>query len=342
MKQPINEIKRWQKLANIKESEVTSTPVVQNLEKKAFDFFNKPEVIALLKKEIDKLSPEKKEKLAKTSIQENETNDFSSFKSSVEKTIDDASLNEYDNAHDAIRGVVGGYKPGQEPTSIDKSVGTLLTNLGVANIMSMGFLPAITAMAIDTFGGTDIINTVSQAVGDGGVAAGLSVLVGLIGGGILWRLGKILKNEKVTGDTPLFEIADDYEYDDIEEPEFDDDHDIDAQKKFEDMIVDVPRLHQLMSSSHHRGKEVTINGVKVTDVTGIGNIFLENGEKLNSKEFANSVPDIKINNEPIDIPMMSSKPPAPLNYKSSDVYPPGSYMDEVVNKALKEHRRKQK
>jgi hypothetical protein len=37
---------------------------------------------------------------------------------------------------------------------------------------------------------------------------------------------------------------------------------------------------------------------------------------------------------------MSSTPPAPLNYKSSDVYPPGSYMDEVVNKALREHRRK--
>jgi cell division protein FtsI/penicillin-binding protein 2 len=161
-----------------------------------------------------------------------------------------------------------------------------------------------------------------------------AAVIGMIAGAVLAVVGKKVY-DKVKG-------LDETVYDDIEEPEFDDDHDIEAQKKFEDMIVDIPRLHQLISSSHHRGKEVTINGVKVINVTGIGNIFLENGEKLNSKEFANGVPDIKINGEPIDIPMMSSKPPAPLNYKSSDVYPPGSYMDEVVNKALKEHRRKQK
>jgi len=162
------------------------------------------------------------------------------------------------------------------------------------------------------------------------------------------KMGDMLKNQFETNKKPATEPQQESqlneydEYDDIDTPEFDDDHDIDAQKKFDDMIVDVPRLHQLISSSHHRGKEVTINGVKVTDVTGIGNIFLENGEKLNSKEFANGVPDIKINNEPINIPFTSSKPPAPLNYKSSDVYPAGSYMDEVVNKALKEHRRQQK
>ena len=206
--QYINEAKRFQKLAGIitEAIEVTNTPIVQNLEKKAFDFFNQPEVVALLKKEIDKLSPEKKSELANTSIQESETNDFNSFKSTVEKTIGDASLNEYDDdAHDYIRKKVGGYKSGEEPTSLDKSVGTVLKNLGVANIMSMGFLPALTAMAIDKFGGTDIIGTVSQAIGDGGAAAALSVLAGLIGGGILWKLGKILKNEKVTDNTALFE-----------------------------------------------------------------------------------------------------------------------------------------
>jgi hypothetical protein len=133
------------------------------------------------------------------------------------------------------------------------------------------------------------------------------------------------------------------EYDDIEEPEFDDDHDIEAQKKFEDMIVDVPRLHQLMSSSMYKnGSTVTVNGVEVVSMGNTGRMTLEDGTKLNSNDFANRVPDIKIDGEPIDIPMTSSKPPAPLNYKSSNVYPPGSYMDEVVNNALKEHRRKQK
>jgi hypothetical protein len=206
--QLIQEAKRFQKLAGlIKENEVTNTPVIQGLEKKAFDFFNSPKVVALLKKELDKLSPEKKAELANTSIQEGEANDFSSFKSTVEKVIDDASLNEeYDDMHDLLRGKIGGYEPGEEPTSVDKTVGNILTTLGVTNIMSMGFLPALTAMAIDEFGGTNIINTVSQAIGSGSVAAGLSVLGGLIGGGILWKIGKILKNERTTGETPLFEI----------------------------------------------------------------------------------------------------------------------------------------
>jgi hypothetical protein len=206
--QLIQEAQRFQKLAGlIKENEITNTPVIQSLEKKAFDFFNQPKVVALLKKELDKLSPKKKAELANTSIQEGEANDFSSFKSTVEKVIDDASLNEeYDDMHDLLRGKIGGYEPGEEPTSVDKTVGNILTTLGVTNIMSMGFIPALTAMAIDEFGGTNIINTVSQAIGSGSVAAGLSVLGGIIGGGILWKIGKILKNEKTTGDTPLFEI----------------------------------------------------------------------------------------------------------------------------------------
>lgn len=206
--QLINEAKRFQKLAGlIRENEVTNTPIIQSLEKKAFDFFNQPKVAVLLKKEIDKLSPKKKVELANTSIQEGEVNDFNSFKSTIEKVINNASLNEeYDDMHDLLRGKIGGYKPGEEPTSVDKTVGNILTTLGVTNIMSMGFLPALTAMAIDEFGGTNIINTVSQAIGSGSAAAALSVLGGIIGGGILWKIGKILKNEKTTGDTPLFEI----------------------------------------------------------------------------------------------------------------------------------------
>jgi hypothetical protein len=183
------------------ENEITNSPVVQNLEKKAFDFFNQPKVVALFKKELDKLSPEKKAELAKKTVQEGEGNDFSSFKASIEKAIDKALLNE--DMHDTLR-KLGGYKPGQEATALDKNVGKVLTNLGVANIMSMGFLPALSAMALDYFGGTDVVNTVSQVVGDGGAAAALSVVAGLVGGGLLWKIGKILQNEKTSGNTALF------------------------------------------------------------------------------------------------------------------------------------------
>lgn len=183
------------------ENEITNSSVVQNLEKKAFNFFNQPKVAALLKKELDKLSPEEKAELTKMTMQEGEGNDFSSFKSAVEKGIDTVSLNE--DAHDTLR-TMSGYKPGQEATALDKMAGKVLTNLGVANIMSMGFLPALSAMALDYFGGTDVVNTVSQVVGDGGAAAALSVVAGLVGGGILWKLGKIMQNEKTTDDTPLF------------------------------------------------------------------------------------------------------------------------------------------
>jgi hypothetical protein len=83
---------------------------------------------------------------------------------------------------------------------------------------------------------------------------------------------------------------------------------------------------------------VTVNGIEVVSMGNTGRMTLEDGTKLNSNDFANDVPDIEINGKPAEIPMMSSKPPAPLNYQSSNVYPPDSYMDETVNKALKAHR----
>lgn len=184
------------------ENDVTSEPVVQNLEKKAFDFFNDPKVTALLKKELDKLSPEEKAELSKVTMQEGEGNDFSSFKSAVEKTINKTALSE--DMHDTIRKIGGGYNPGEEPSKLDKATGKVLTGLGVANIMSMGFLPALTSMALDHFGGTNIINTLSTALGSGSLAAALSVVAGLLGGAILWKIGKILQNEKTNSSTPLF------------------------------------------------------------------------------------------------------------------------------------------
>jgi len=176
------------------ENKVTNNPVVQKIEKKVFDFFNQPQVAAVLKKELDKLSPEKKAELAKTVMQEGDSNDFSSFKAIVDKVMDDTSLTE--DMHDFLRQKVGGYKEGEAPNDLDYAVGKILKTTGTVNIMSMGFLPAITGAALDYFGGTNILQTVGDAVGSGSVAAGLSVLAGLIGGGILWKIGDILTDER--------------------------------------------------------------------------------------------------------------------------------------------------
>jgi hypothetical protein len=90
--------------------------------------------------------------------------------------------------------------------SLQNSVGKALSTFGVVNIMSMGMLPSLVGMAVDHFGGTNFLQSFSDAIGSGGAAAGLSVIGSLIGGGLLWRLGKAISGEKVTGDTPLFEM----------------------------------------------------------------------------------------------------------------------------------------
>jgi hypothetical protein len=196
----ITEAQYNQKKKALVENQVTNNPTIQKLEKKAFDFFNQPQITALLKKELDKLSPEDKAELSKMTMQEGEGNDFSSFKATVDKVMDDASLTE--DMHDALRGMAG-YKKGEEASAIDKAIGKILTGLGTANIMSMGFLPAVTGAFLDKFAGTDILNTVAAAIGDGSGAAALSVVAGLLGGAIIWKLGKIMQNEKVTDSTPI-------------------------------------------------------------------------------------------------------------------------------------------
>ena len=62
--------------------------------------------------------------------------------------------------------------------------------------MSMGFLPALTSAALDYFGGTNILQTAADAVGSAGLAGGLSVLAGLLGGMFLWKMGKIMRDER--------------------------------------------------------------------------------------------------------------------------------------------------
>jgi hypothetical protein len=184
---------QYNKKKRLIENKITNNPVVQNLEKKAFDFINQPQITALLKKEIDKLSPEKKDELAKTVMQEGSSDDFSSFKATVDKVMDDVSLTE--DMHDTLRGMAG-YKKGEEPNALDKLVGKILKGIGVVNIMSMGFLPAVTGAALDYFGGTNILQTVGDAVGSGSAAAALSVLAGLLGGAFVWKMGKIVSDER--------------------------------------------------------------------------------------------------------------------------------------------------
>jgi hypothetical protein len=195
----------YNKKKSLIENKITDNPEVNKIETQLLKFFNTPKVTDFLKKELQKLSPEKQAKLkdiTQTAVQEGES-DMSGFEKSIEKAMDTVRLNE--DLHDTVRSVVGGYKPGEEPTVVDKTVGKILTGLGVVNIMSMGFLPSLTAMAIDAGFDINLMQKLGDLFGSGQAAVGASVLGGLLGGGLLWKIGKILQNEKTTGNTPLFE-----------------------------------------------------------------------------------------------------------------------------------------
>jgi hypothetical protein len=182
--------KTFNKIKRIDENEVAGIETKQ-LEKKAFDFANSPEMGQLVDKILANAKPEDLQQIknAVGSVSEGMMceNDFSSFLNIAHKA--QSALSE-DNS-------VG---------SLQNSVGKALSTFGVVNIMSMGMLPSLVGMAVDHFGGTNFLQTFSDAVGSGGAAAGLSVIGSLIGGGLLWRLGKAISGEKVTGDTPLFEM----------------------------------------------------------------------------------------------------------------------------------------
>jgi hypothetical protein len=196
----ITEAQYNQKKKALTENQITNNPEFSKIEDKAYSFINSPEVTALLTKELNKLSPEEKTELSKNIMSEGGS-DKSDFKSTIEKAMSAISLNE--DMHDAIR-KLGGYKPGQEPTVMDKAAGKVLQGLGVSNIMSMGTLPSLVAMAIDKGFDINLMKMVSDMLGSTQAAVGASVLGGLIGGAILWKIGKILQNEKTTMGTALF------------------------------------------------------------------------------------------------------------------------------------------
>jgi hypothetical protein len=183
---------RMQMLAGIITESQYKTKLNENLEdlkKKVFNFFNSPKVDALVNKMSNQLDDKEKTKILSITggVKESTSDDFSQFKNVIDKIT--KNLDEIQSP----------FSKDFTPNEVDKAVGKVLAGAGTANIMGMGMLPSLIAMAIDTFGGTDIINTVGQAVGSGSGAAVLSVMASLIGGGLLWALGKKLQGSKDLG-----------------------------------------------------------------------------------------------------------------------------------------------
>ena len=187
---------RMQMLAGIiteGEYKVKLNESVEDLEKKVFDFFNSPKVNALVSKISNQLDDKEKTKILSITggVKESTSDDFSQFKNVIDKITE--NLDEIQSP----------FSKDFTPNEVDKAVGKVLAGAGSASIMSMGTIPALTAMAIDYLGGTNIVNTVSQALGSGTMAGALSVVAGLIGGGLLWSLGKKLQGVKDLGNEPI-------------------------------------------------------------------------------------------------------------------------------------------
>jgi len=178
------------------------------VEKQIFDFINTPEVGALIDKAVAKLDPETKQQIASKlqALAEGSSDDFMQFKQFAEKGLQ-TMLQEREANDEEGDLQKENYANNQlSPGPLSAAIGKVMTNLGVANIMSMGFLPAIVGVALDHFAGTDLMMSAASLVGGSGSgAAVLSVVAGLVGGGLLWRIGKALQGEEVTGDTPLFQ-----------------------------------------------------------------------------------------------------------------------------------------
>ena len=183
--------KTFNSIKRIDENEVPGLET-KEMEKQAFDFANSPEMGRLVDKIIANAKPEDIQQIKRAvgSVSEGMMNesDFSSFLNIAHKA--QAGLND-----------------GGEVSDLQNSIGKALSTFGVVNIMSMGMLPTLVGMAVDHFTGTNFLQMASNAIGSGGGAAALSVIGSLIGGGLLWRLGKAISGEHVTGDTPLFEMG---------------------------------------------------------------------------------------------------------------------------------------
>jgi hypothetical protein len=174
--------------------------IPKELEKKVFDIFNSPKISNAIRKTVSNLSPKDKEKMQSTInsvITENSGDGFSSFKNIVDTVISTAVSGNDINER---------YSEDVDPESIEYKVGNIAEKLGVAHLMTMGFLPGIVQSVSDYLLKTNFVETfINNTGGDPSVSAAISVAAGLILGGCLWFLGKEMKGEKVTGSTPLFE-----------------------------------------------------------------------------------------------------------------------------------------
>jgi hypothetical protein len=184
-----NEFLHMQKLAGIiteGEYKAKLNENLEDLEKKVFDFFNSPKSNALVDKIVNQLDDKEQAKITSITggIKESTSDEFSQFKNIVDKISEN------------LEEIQSPYSKDFEPNDMDKAVGKVLSGVGSTSIMSMGTLPIWIAMAVDYIGGTNIVDTVGQAIGSGSGAAVLTTLAGLIGGGILWALGKRLQGKK--------------------------------------------------------------------------------------------------------------------------------------------------
>ena len=64
------------------------------------------------------------------------------------------------------------------------------------NILSMGMLPALTAAAIEYFGGYPALTALISLFGSGTAVVGVTVLGAILGGMLIWRLVDIITGEE--------------------------------------------------------------------------------------------------------------------------------------------------
>ena len=167
MAQLINEAKRFQKLANIKEAEENQSmdpKAMMDTEKKVFQAANSSEFNAAMEKEWTKLSDEDRKKLAQSISLLNEAvgGDFASFHKMVKKAEEKAGINE-------------------ETSDIQALIGNILGNIGQIN--TTGFAGAPGAM-------------IAAALGVSSAYALPVYLASFAAGAILWWLGKKIAGEK--------------------------------------------------------------------------------------------------------------------------------------------------
>ena len=169
MAQLINETKRFQKLANIREAEENQSmdpKAMMDAEKKAFQIANSSQFNAAMEKEWAKLSDEDIKKLAQSlsSLNEAVGNDFSSFHKMVDKAKEEEGINE-------------------ETSNAQAKVGNILSGIGMLN--TSGFAGAPGAFLLSALAGLPF---------------GAAYIASFVAGGILWWIGKKLAAEKIHPD----------------------------------------------------------------------------------------------------------------------------------------------